>query len=131
MKRTDAAYGLAILLREIAEKVTIYTFSDTAKRVPARRGLALRDAMEQNQPHGGTHLGASLAQVEAEVGTYDRLVAITDEQAHDAVANPRGRGYMINVASDRNGVGYGGWTHIDGFSEAVVDYIVELERVPA
>jgi len=25
-------------------------------------------------------------------------------------------------------VGYDKWTHIDGFSEAVVDYIVELER---
>ena len=34
---------------------------------------------------------------------------------------------MINVASSRNGVGYGAWTHIDGRSEAVVDYIVELE----
>jgi hypothetical protein len=135
MKRTDAAFGLALLLREIAEKVTIYTFSDTAKRAPARRGLALRDALEQNQPHSGTRLGASLAQVEAECGAYDRLVVITDEQAHDAVADPRGpigsRGYMINVASDRNGVGYGGWTHIDGFSEAVLDYIVELERAAA
>ena len=30
MRRTDAAYGLAILLREIAEKVTIFTFSDRA-----------------------------------------------------------------------------------------------------
>lgn len=37
---------------------------------------------------------------------------------------------MINVASNRNGVGYGGWTHIDGFSEAVVEYIAELERSP-
>jgi len=35
---------------------------------------------------------------------------------------------MINVASAKNGVGYGKWTHIDGFSEAVVDYIAELER---
>ena len=34
---------------------------------------------------------------------------------------------MINVASARNGVGYGPWTHIDGFSEAVIDYIRELE----
>jgi hypothetical protein len=139
MKRTDAAFGLAILLREIAEKVTIYTFSDTAKRAPARRGLALRDALAQNQPNGGTYLGASLAQVETEVeresGAYDRLVVITDEQAHDAVPGPRGpigsRGYMINVASNRNGVGYDKWTHIDGFSEAVVDYIVELERAMA
>jgi 60 kDa SS-A/Ro ribonucleoprotein len=132
VNRTDAAYGLAILLREVAEKVTIYTFSDAAVRVPARRGLALRDALDQSQPHGGTYLGASLVQVERECGDYDRLVVITDEQAHDTVAKPStrggGRGYMINMASNRNGVGYGRWTHIDGFSEAVVDYIAELEQ---
>jgi hypothetical protein len=128
MQRADAAYGLAILLREIAEKVTIYTFSDNAKRVPARRGMALRDALDRNQPHGGTFLGASLKQVESEVREgYDRLIVITDEQSHDQVAAPRGKGYAINVASARNGVGYGPWTHIDGWSEAVVDYIVELE----
>ena len=128
MTRTDAAYGLAILLREIAVKVTIYTFSETAKWVPARRGMALRDALDRSQPHGGTNLGASLAKVEHECLPHDRLVVITDEQAHDSVPDPQGRGYMINVASNRNGVGYGRWTHIDGFSEAVVDYIVELER---
>ena len=128
MQRADAAYGLAILLREIAEKVTIYTFSDNAKLVPARRGMALRDALDRNQPHGGTFLGASLKQVESEVREgYDRLIVITDEQSHDQVAAPRGKGYAINVASARNGVGYGPWTHIDGWSEAVVDYIVELE----
>jgi TROVE domain-containing protein len=128
MNRTDAAYGLAILLREIAEKVTIYTFSNTAMRVPARRGLALRDALDQSQPHQATYLGASLAQVERECRDYDRLVVITDEQAHDSVPDPRWRGYMMNVASNRNGVGYGAWTHIDGFSEAVIEYIAELER---
>jgi hypothetical protein len=35
--------------------------------------------------------------------------------------------YMINVASARNGVGYGAWTHIDGFSEAVLNYVRERE----
>jgi hypothetical protein len=128
MQRADAAYGLAILLREIAEKVTIYTFSDNAKLVPARRGMALRDALDRNQPHGGTFLGASLKQVESEVREgYDRLIVLTDEQSHDQVHAPRDKGYAINVASARNGVGYGSWTHIDGWSEAVVDYIVELE----
>jgi hypothetical protein len=128
MRRTDAAYGLAILLREIAEKVTIYTFSDAAKRVPARRGMALRDALDQSQAHSGTNLGAALQTVEADCcAGYDRLVVITDEQSHDRVPAPRGKGYVINVASYRNGVGYGEWTHIDGWSEAVVDYIAELE----
>lgn len=112
----------------MAGKVTIYTFSNQAKLVPSRRGMALRDALDQSQPHGGTNLGASLAQVEAAVREgYDRLVVITDEQSHDRVPAPKGNGYVINVASARNGVGYGEWTHIDGWSEAVVDYIAELE----
>ena len=128
MRRTDAAYGLAILLREIAEKVTIYTFSNEATQVAARRGMALRDALEHSQPHGGTYLGKAIAQVEKDCRHgYDRLVVITDEQSHDQVPTPQGRGYVINVASNRNGVGYGAWMHIDGWSEAVVDFIAELE----
>ncbi len=126
MLRTDAAYGLAVLLREIAEKVSIYTFSNVVKLIPPRRGFALRDAMESSQPHSGTYLGAALDAVE---DRYDRIIVITDEQSHDRVPAPRGKGYVINVASARNGVGYGPWVHIDGFSEAVITYIRELESI--
>ena len=125
MLRTDAAYGLAVLLRELAEKVTVYTFSNSARRIPARRGFALRDAMESSQLHQGTYLGAALDAVDER---YDRIIVITDEQSHDRVGAPRGKGYMINVAAARNGVGYGPWVHIDGFSEAVINYIRELEN---
>jgi Mg-chelatase subunit ChlD len=125
MLRTDAAYGLAVLLSEVAEKVTVYTFSNTCVRVAPRRGFALRDAMELSQPHSGTMLGAALDQVREQ---YDRIIVITDEQSHDRAGPPRGKGYMINVASNRNGVGYVPWTHIDGFSEAVIDYIREYEN---
>ena len=128
MLRTDAAYGLAVLLREIAEKVSVYTFSNDLKAVPPRRGFALRDALESSQPHGATNLGTALERIK---DNYDRILVITDEQSHDRVSAPRARGYMINVASYRNGVGYGKWTHIDGWSEAVVEYILELERVDA
>jgi len=38
---------------------------------------------------------------------------------------------VINVASARNGVGYGLWVHIDGWSEAVLEYIREAERSAA
>ena len=128
MRRTDAAYGLAILLREIAEKVTIFTFSNDARLVPSRRGMALRDALDTSQPHGATYLGKALDQVEKACREgYDRLVVITDEQSHDHVPPPHGKGYVINVASNRNGVGYGEWMHIDGWSEAVVEFIAELE----
>lgn len=128
MLRTDAAYGLAILLREIAEEVTVYTFSDRLVRVPSRRGFALRDTLEHSQPHSGTQLGAALDGIDE---PYDRIVVITDEQSHDRVPAPKGTGYVINVASYKNGVGYGPWTHIDGWSEAVIEYIRELERSEA
>ena len=129
--RTDAAYGLAVLLREVSEKVVVYTFSDGATRIPPRRGFALRDAMEASLRHGGTNLGAALQFVENEAvrEPYDRIVVITDEQSADRVPAPTGRGYMVNVASAKNGVGYGSWTHIDGWSEAVIEYIRELESV--
>jgi hypothetical protein len=124
--RTDAAYGLAILLREIAERASIYSFSNKLAEVPARHGFALRDAIDSSQPHSGTYLGGAL---EAIGEKYDRLIVITDEQAHDKVPAPRGRGYVINVASFKNGVGYGKWVHIDGWSEAVIDYIRSLEEL--
>jgi 60 kDa SS-A/Ro ribonucleoprotein len=124
MRRNDAAYGLAVLLREIAEQVSIYTFSDKLVRVPARQGFALRDAMNASQPHGGTYLGRALGEIDE---TYDRLIVITDEQSHDAVPNPKARGYVINVASFQNGVGYGKWVHIDGWSDSVIEYIRAAE----
>ena len=57
-----------------------------------------------------------------------QLIVLTDEQSHDRVPDPeKGRGYMINLASNQHGVGYGVWTYIDGWSEAVITYIRELE----
>src|SRR5579864_4257386 len=127
MQRTDAAYGLAVLLREIAEKVAVFSFSDSLVEVPARRGFALRDAIDASQRHNSTQLGKAVTELNQKHG-YDRLIVITDEQAHDTVPGPRGKGYVINVASYKNGVGYGKWTHVDGWSESVVEYIRALEQ---
>jgi 60 kDa SS-A/Ro ribonucleoprotein len=127
MKRTDAAYGLAVLLREVGERVAVYSFSDHLAEVPARRGFALRDAIDASQTHNGTYLGKAVEQLN-EKERYDRLIVITDEQAHDTVPNPRGKGCVINVASFKNGVGYGKWTHIDGWSESVVEYVRAMEN---
>ena len=124
MLRLDAGCGLAVLLREVCEAVEVYSFSDKLVRVPSRRGFALRDAIVSSQPHGGTQLGRAVNSLR---GKYDRIVVVSDEQSHDRVPAPKGRGYVVNVASARNGVGYGAWTHIDGWSEAVVDYIRSLE----
>ncbi|MCE9523606.1 MAG: TROVE domain-containing protein [Alphaproteobacteria bacterium] len=125
MLRVDAACGLAVLLREVAEEVEIFTFSDEVKKVPPRRGFALRDAIVQSQPHRSTYLGKAVTEV-GEKNT--RLIVITDEQSHDAVPPPKGKGTIINVASNRNGVGTGDWTRIDGFSESVIDWIIAQEK---
>jgi 60 kDa SS-A/Ro ribonucleoprotein len=128
MQRTDAAYGLAVLVREIGEKVAVFSFSDDLVEVAPRRGFALCDAIDTSQRHNGTQLGKAVGQLNKKE-RYDRLIIITDEQAYDKVSAPQGKGYVINVASYKNGIGYGRWTHIDGWSEAVVEYIRTLEEM--
>lgn len=129
LDRFDAAAALAVLAREICEEVEIYSFSNTAVRVPARRGFALVEAIRSSQHHGGTNAGASVGVINA-MTSYDRIVMFTDEQSYDRVPNPKGKatGYVINVAAYKNGINSGAWTTITGFSEAVIDYIQESER---
>lgn len=128
LHRIDAACGVAILLRELCESVEIITFSDNAVQVPPRRGFALRDAIVGSQQHSGTHLGRAALAVNNQF-QYDRLVVLTDEQSADQIPAPTKNGYLINVAANKNGIGYGKWAHIDGWSEAVIDYIQELEKI--
>lgn len=87
------------------------------------------DAVCKSQVHSGTRLGWAIETINRHV-TGDRLIVITDEQSADRVGQSgSAKSYMINVASARNGVGYGsGWTHLDGFSEAVLKWIAEFER---
>jgi hypothetical protein len=86
------------------------------------------EAVVRSQPHAGTLLGAAVTRVNAL--PHERLIVVTDEQSHDAVPEPvAAKAYMVNVASARNGVGHGRWVRIDGFSEAVLDFIREHERL--
>lgn len=128
LTRLDAACGLAMLIREICEYAAIVTFSDQIAVVAPRRGFALRDAILASQPRGNTYLGQAVASINH--NECDRIIVITDEQSADKVPNPEKgkKGYVINVASEKNGIGYGAWTHIDGWSESVVDYIKKLEQ---
>jgi hypothetical protein len=124
MRRLDAACGLAVLAREIGESVEVFTFSNDVKKVPPRRGFALRDAISGSQPHMGTELGKAIREVDQK-GV--RLIVFTDEQSHDRVDAPKGVGYMVNVASYQHGVGAGDWRRIDGFSEKILDWIIAVE----
>jgi 60 kDa SS-A/Ro ribonucleoprotein len=130
--RMDAAAGLAILLREKSDEFAIATFSDTCVELPPRRGFALRDAIVKSQAHSGTYLKRALAYLYegAEWRELDRLIVVTDEQSHDGILPARtANAYVLNVAPYKPGISYGdGWTHIDGWSERVVDYILGVEK---
>ena len=133
--RIDAAAGLAILLREKAEEFRVATFSDSCVALPARRGFALRDAIVRSQARSGTYLKRALSTLKAgnEWKDVDRVIVITDEQSHDGILPAwTERAYVINVAPYQSGISYGnGWTHIDGWSERVLDYIAAMEMEEA
>jgi 60 kDa SS-A/Ro ribonucleoprotein len=129
--RMDAAAGLAILLREKAQESCIATFSDDCVSIPPRRGFALRDAIVKSQAHSGTYLKRALCTLQAwkEWSDVDRVIVITDEQSYDGILPAwTKKAHVINLAPYKNGISYGnGWTHIDGWSERVLDYIVATE----
>lgn len=128
LSRSDAAAALAVLVRGVAESARVFTFSNNVVEVPPRSGMALVDAIHGSQHHGGTFMGQALKIVQAKAPNADRIIVFTDEESADVVGGPGcARGYMINVASGKHGVGYGDWTRITGFSEAVVQYIQALE----
>lgn len=127
LTRMDAASSIAVLLRGICEDITIISFSDQGIIIPPRHGIALIDAIINSQPHNRTYLGATIATINSRE-TYDRIVVLTDEQSYDAVLSPKGLGYMINVGVYKNAVGFGPWVRINGFSEAVVNFIIEYEN---
>lgn len=125
LKRMDAAATLAAIFP--ATK-TIYSFSNEIVEIPPRSGMACIDAILKSQAHGGTELAKAVAFVNGI--PHERLIVITDEQATDGrIPDPVVQdAYMINVASYRNGVGYGKWRHIDGFSESVLRWITAYEE---
>lgn len=125
LTRLDAAAALASVVNG---DIRVFTFSERVVEVPPRRGMSGVDAVIRSQPHSGTYLGAAIDLINKQV-PHDRLIVITDEQSHDRVTDPIAKkAYMINVASAKNGIGYGKWVHVDGFSESVIRYIHESEN---
>lgn len=147
MNRALAACALGAITRELCEEPVIYATAGNDFRrvhktalVPPRRGMSLVDGIhDMCQPLGGG--GIFLKQVmdyvtKEENNQADRVICITDEQDCDFDANstpskaklfPGAKHYMINVASNKNGIGYGKWLHIDGWSESVIKYIQGFE----
>lgn len=125
LDRSDAACALAVLLREVCEDVDIIAFESKPTVVPPRRGFALVEAIKKTGS-GGTN--TETAKKLADSRGYDRIIIVTDEQSHQTLSNPKSeRAYVINVATYQNGIGYGKWNHLDGWSESVVNWIQSYE----
>ena len=146
MNRATAAATLAAIARELCEKPKIYaTAGSDAKRihatklVPPRHGMALIDAIYglcQPLGGGGIFLKQVMDYLKKEERSADRIIVVTDEQdcgvgAADSPQSVKPFGkhnYMINVASYQNGIGSDAWTRVNGFSEAIMDWIAASEE---
>ncbi len=133
ISRMDAACAFAILLAATCEKCEVFSFSNHLEYVPGRQGMALRDAIAKSQYPSATMLGNALILWKMKLQQmpdqhYDRIIVITDEQVHDQVPPLDGKKYILNVAAYKNGLDtHRDWLVINGFSEASIDYIREVE----
>lgn len=143
LNRLDAAKALAMILREVCEEVQIYTTAGhdgdmihKTELIPARHGFALGEAIDKSEKGlggGGIFLTQVMDYTLEKEGEAARTIVITDEQDCDRKCNPStakaygDMNYLINIANFKNGIGYKKWVHIDGWSEAVVDYILAFE----
>lgn len=127
MSRLDAAGALAMLLQEVCQWHAVIAFDAAPEAIPPVRGFGL--LRQIGQPRGSTN--TQDAKRMADSMGYDRVVIVTDEQSHQAITPPAdgARGYVVNVAAYRRGIGYGAWRHVDGWSDAVVAWISALEAV--
>lgn len=126
LRRDAAAAALAMLTREVCEEVQVCTFDDVVREMPDRRGFALIDLLKCRNK--GTNARACYDHAIRQ-DNVARVIILTDEQsATHLPALPKGvRGYIMNVAAYQNGIGYGSWTHVSGFSENLVRFIIESE----
>lgn len=124
MTRLDAAATLGSIING---NVRVFTFANHLVEKQPYRGMAGVEEINRGKG-GGTNLGGAIDIINQL--PHDRLIVITDEQSHTFVNPPKAeRAYLINVASNKNGVGYHqNWIHIDGFSENVLRFIHELEN---
>ena len=142
----DAACSMAILLAGSCENIKVYaTAGNDGRRIHAtdecavKQGFAMRDALLKKEGElggGGIFLAQCMDYMAAREKDVDRTIIITDEQDCDNKANPAAanafgkRNYLINISKNDNGIGYGDkWIHIDGFSESVIKYISEYEKI--
>lgn len=150
LTRLSAGAGVAAILNGICESSVLYAFN--TRLIPlssAYTGLAMVNEI-QRIAGGGTYVvdctnDAIKAYQKTHGGDFpSRVVVITDEQDNGYSWNsyyntnvplmnlPKScKGYVVNVGTYENGVNYNdkSWTRISGWSEGIVKYISEYEKL--
>jgi hypothetical protein len=143
--RLDTAAALAMLVRELSDNVVIYATagSDSSRvhrteLVPARRGFALKDEITKKAHTlggGGIFVKQAMDYIAANEKNVERVIVICDSQDCDMVNKPDSAkavgkyNYLMDISSEKNGIGYSKFTVINGFSESVIDYIQATEQL--
>lgn len=150
LNRLDACAGVAAIIDGICESSTMYTFNYTLNPISkAYHGMALIDEV-CSRLTGATYLVDCTNKAiknfcDTHSGRFpSRVIVITDEAdnkyQHYGWDKPNTplmnlpsscKGYMINVALYENGVNYNdsSWTRINGWSEGIIKYITEYEKL--
>jgi len=145
LNRMDTAISLAILLRELSEEVVVYATAgndgarkSASKLVPARRGFALREVIKQAEQElggGGIFVKQAMDFLYEKEKSADRVIVICDSQDCDLVNRPDSAhafgsyNYLMDISAEKNGVGYSKFVVLNGFSEALVNFVVENEAL--
>ena len=147
LMRLDAAAALAMMASEMADDVTMYATagSDAAMQhktliLPAYRGFAIGGTLQASlhaMGGGGIFLTQAMRHIESDYSGVapDRVIVITDEQDCDRRLSPASspllgkRNYLVNIASYQNGINFGNWTQVNGFSEETLRWIAADEAV--
>lgn len=124
--RLDAASALAGCVNG---RVRLVAFGNDAREIQPIQGLGCATALQHSGVGHATNAHLAVTLVNNMKPLPDRVIVISDEQITQALPKPKTQGaYVINVGPYKNGVGYGDYTKIDGFSASTLDYIREFER---
>lgn len=147
LNRMDTAIALAMLLRELCEEVVIYATagSDGARKhatklVPARRGFGLYEVIHRMAGElggGGIFVKQYMDYIYEKEKSADRVLVICDSQDCDLVNKPDSanafgaNNYLMDISSEKHGVGYSKFVVLNGFSEALVNFVAANEALDA
>lgn len=144
VRRVEAGAAIAAAIN--GDTVHLYEWADRTKPVANFCGLSAALSIRSGAVGHGTHPGQAIEFARKQGHGYERYIIVSDMQFADSSAavsrysySPKTPslqkgeiGYSINVAAYENaGILHGDWTHINGFSAAVLKYIAaaEMDRV--